>query len=58
MDRTVIVNSKQQNIYNLAVQVLHERLTIIEFSVLTNKSYRQSQRIIKLKHDFFCYLEV
>jgi len=47
MDRTVIVNSKQQNIYNLAVQVLHERLTIVEFSLLANKSYRQSQRIIK-----------
>lgn len=38
---------QQQNIYHLALQVLHERLTIVEFSMLTGKSYRQSQRIIK-----------
>lgn len=38
---------KDQKLYELALQVICKRLTIVDFSQLTNKSYRQSQRIIQ-----------
>lgn len=43
----VLMSTKDEKIYQLAIQVLCNRLTIVEFSTLTGKSYRQSQRIIK-----------
>jgi hypothetical protein len=41
------MSEKQQKNYELALQVIHGRLSIVEFSVLIGKSYSQSQRIIK-----------
>ena len=43
----IIMSTKDQKVYELAVQVLCKRLTITEFSFLINKSYRQAQRIVK-----------
>lgn len=43
----IVMSPKNQKMYELAVQVLCKRLSIVEFSILINKSYRQSQRIIK-----------
>ena len=43
----ITMSEKEQKVYELALQVLHHRLTIVEFSILTRKSYSQSKRIIK-----------
>ena len=43
----IIMRPAEQKLYNLALDVLHDRLTLVEFSLLTGKSYRQAQRIIK-----------
>lgn len=43
----IVMSTKDQKIYEAAIQVICKRLTIKEFSILNNKSYRQSQRIIK-----------
>mgnify|MGYP003951940967 CR=1 FL=1 len=43
----ITMSDKDQKIYELALQVLHHRLTIVEFSILIKKSYSQSKRIIK-----------
>ena len=43
----IVMSKKEQKLYEQAVQVICERLTIVEFAILSNKSYRQSQRIIK-----------
>ena len=43
----VLMSTKEQKMYEQAIQVICKRLTIMEFSELNNKSYRQSQRIIK-----------
>jgi len=42
----VVVSTKEQKMYEQIMQVIYGRLTIMEFSQLNNKSYRQSQRII------------
>lgn len=42
----IVMNSSEQRIYKLAMEVLHDRLSLKEFSLLIGKSYRQSQRII------------
>ena len=48
MDQGVIsLDRNEQRMYTLALDVIYQKLTIKEFSVLINKSYRQSQRIIK-----------
>lgn len=44
---TVIMKKEEQKIYNLAIEVLYDRLTLKEFSLLIGKSYRQSQRIVQ-----------
>lgn len=41
------MSDSKQRIYRLAAEVLNNRLTIVEFSQLIKKSYRQGQRIIK-----------
>jgi len=41
------MSEKQQKTYELALQVIHNRLTIVEFSTLIGKSYSTAQRIIK-----------
>jgi hypothetical protein len=43
----VFMSEKEQKNYELALQVIHNRLSIVEFSILIGKSYSQSQRIIK-----------
>ena len=43
----VIMSEKQQKNYELALQVIHSRLSIVEFSILIEKSYSTAQRIIK-----------
>ena len=43
----ILMSKKEQKMYEQAIQVICKRLTIDEFSKLNNKSYRQSQRIIK-----------
>jgi len=42
----VTMDRNAQKIYTLACDVIYGKLTICEFSLLINKSYRQSQRII------------
>jgi transposase InsO family protein len=44
---TVVVNRKEQQTYELALEVIGGRLTLVEMSVLIGKSYRQTQRILK-----------
>lgn len=41
------MSEKEQKHYQLALEVIHGRLTIVEFSILIQKSYSQSKRIIK-----------
>jgi len=41
------MKKKDQKTYNLAQEVIHGKLNIREFSILIDKSYRQSRRIIK-----------
>lgn len=43
----VVMDDKEQKIYNLGLEVIHQRLTIVEFSTLIKKSYSQSKRIIR-----------
>ena len=43
----IFMSEKDQRKYELATQVIHGRLTIVEFSILIGKSYSQSKRIIK-----------
>ncbi len=47
MEGLIVVNRREQQTYELALQVINGRLTIVEFGVLIGKSYRQSQRILK-----------
>ena len=42
----IVMSTKEQKIYEQAIQVICKRLTIVEFAELNNKSYRQAQRII------------
>ncbi len=47
----IIMSSKKLKIYRHAMNVIEGRLSISEFSILINKSYRQSQRIVtKVRH--------
>ena len=43
----IVMSLKEQKIYEQAIQVICKRLSIVEFAQLNNKSYRQSQRLIK-----------
>lgn len=43
----IVMNRREQKRYELALEVIHGRLTIAEFSILIEKSYRQAQRILK-----------
>lgn len=53
MDR-ISMDATQLKIYRLSYEVLSGKLSLKDFSILINKSYRQSQRIVKKveKHDF------
>jgi hypothetical protein len=42
----IIMSTKEQKLYEQALQVICKRLTIDEFAQLNGKSYRQSQRIV------------
>lgn len=43
----IVMSIKDQKVYEQAIQVICKRLTIVEFSQLNNKSYRQARRIVK-----------
>jgi hypothetical protein len=43
----VYMSSRDQEVYRLCQEVILNKLTIKEFSILIGKSYRQSQRIVK-----------
>jgi hypothetical protein len=47
MEGTITMGSKELSNYRHAMNVLEGRLSIVEFSLLTQKSYRQCQRIIQ-----------
>jgi hypothetical protein len=47
MEGIVAMSAKQRKVYQLALEVVHQKLSIAEFSSLIGKSYRQSKRIIK-----------
>jgi hypothetical protein len=47
MDGVISVGRKELAIYRHGINVLEGRLSITEFSLLSKKSYRQAQRIIK-----------
>lgn len=47
MEGVVVMKKSELRKYNLAREVLLGKLSIIEFSMLINKSYRQAQRIVK-----------
>jgi len=40
------MNKKQRQIYQLATEVIRQKLTVKEFSLLIGKSYRQARRIV------------
>ncbi len=50
----ISMDAKQMKLYRLACEVLAGKISIKEFSIISKKSYRQSQRIIKNveTHDF------
>lgn len=43
----IVMKRREQQTYELALEVINGRLTIVEFSILIGKSYRQAQRILK-----------
>lgn len=43
----IVVNRKERQTYELALEVGAGRLTLVEMSILIGKSYRQTQRILK-----------
>lgn len=43
----VVMSQKELKHYRLAMDVIEGKLTIVDFSIHINKSYRQSQRIVK-----------
>lgn len=46
MKGIVTMNKKQRQLYQLAMEVIRQKLTVMEFSVLTGKCYRQARRIV------------
>ena len=46
MEGVVAMSKKQRQIYQLATEVIHRKLTVREFSVLIGKCYRQARRIV------------
>ena len=46
MEGIVAMNKKQRQIYQLATEVIRQKLTVKEFSLLIGKSYRQARRIV------------
>src|ERR1017187_1591264 len=51
MTGMVTMDKDEQRTYSLALEVLFNRLTIVEFSLMIGKCYRQSQRILKKIQD-------
>ena len=43
----ITMSQKELKHYRLAMDVIEGKLTIVEFSIQINKSYRQAQRIIR-----------
>ena len=46
MEGIVTMNKKQRHVYQLASEVIRQKLSVREFSVLIAKSYRQARRIV------------
>ena len=46
MEGIVAMNKKQRQTYQLALEVILQKLTVREFSLLIGKSYRQARRIV------------
>ena len=46
MEEAIRMNKKQRQMLQLAMEVIRQKLTVREFSLLVNKSYRQSKRIV------------
>lgn len=46
MEGIIAMDKKQRQVYRLAHEVIGQKLTITEFSILIGKSYRQSKRIV------------
>lgn len=42
----VVMNTRDQKVYRTALEVIHGRLSLTEFALLIERSYRQAQRII------------
>lgn len=47
----VYMSSKNQEVYRFCQEVINHKLTIKELSILTSKSYRQCQRLVKKVKD-------
>jgi len=46
MEGIVAMNKKQRQLYQLATEVIRQKLTVREFSLISGKCYRQSRRIV------------
>lgn len=46
MEGIVAMNKKQRQVYQLATEVIHQKLTVREFSLISGKCYRQARRIV------------
>jgi transposase len=46
MEGVVAMSKKQRQVYQLAREVIRQKLTVKEFSIVIGKSYRQSRRIV------------
>jgi len=46
MEGAIMMNKKQRQVFQLATEVIRQKLTVREFSVVIGKSYRQSKRIV------------
>lgn len=47
MEGIIAMNKKQRQTYQLAQEVIRQKLSVREFSVLIGKSYRQARRIVQ-----------
>ena len=46
MEGIVAMNKKQRQIYQLATEVIRQKLSVREFSLISGKCYRQARRIV------------
>ena len=46
MEGIIAMNKKQRQLYQLATEVIRNKLSVKEFSLWVGKSYRQARRIV------------